>query len=511
METDGILGKRENRIPRALHVQVAGRAAACLPSDCSHLWILYGDWGGDKAPPPCSPRRALALSLRVAPRDTLFPPMEAFLRGCGPVGCADRGTLKKMRASGLRSYLSGSLCRPLQERLARTACEKTRVLCVNVGFRNRGRLPRSMREVAKISLPSAPLDAGMALRNALRLARLVSTVDIVQGHTPWSGDRPSHPQLWKTVLGTALRALSMGEEAARAVERSTELNVAYCVDLVYSEPAAVSAYSLIQHNLDHDLAVYFFHRGGGFDVTTKLVRALRSSFPGVLLFAQDVKIDPLPYASHLEYVSATTNDRLLLTSLLPEVSRVVYIDGDTVILGDLRQAGLCGGAGATGIAARDSISNLMCHPAWNGGRHYEGESSFNAGVLILDLDILRERGFEAYVRTELRRKPCNDQTLLNHYCHGKHKKLPRSANIFANCDKDLGGPRCQPVVVHFLWAPKAVASRVLNLYGPRVEKGPSVLVASSGRGPSAYRNPRLVPRTSPRYHICPRPSPQPPH
>ena len=107
-------------------------------------------------------------------------------------------------------------------------------------------------------------------------------------------------------------------------------------------------------------------------------------------------------------ITISTMDRLLLPEMLDDVSRLVYVDVDTIMLGDI-----CALArtdlGETPVAARDS--NVSEDSEWRragrslpldlatdlrrdlGHRHGYGNAALNAGVLVMDLDRMRRDDF----------------------------------------------------------------------------------------------------------------------
>ena len=109
-------------------------------------------------------------------------------------------------------------------------------------------------------------------------------------------------------------------------------------------------------------------------------------------------------------ITVSTMDRLLLPALLEDVSRVVYLDVDTLMLDDLCRLARTD-LGGRPIAARDSVVSEASE--WQrsgralpephatelrramGRRHGFGHAALNAGVLVMDLDRMRADDFTA--------------------------------------------------------------------------------------------------------------------
>lgn len=187
------------------------------------------------------------------------------------------------------------------------------------------------------------------------------------------------------------------------------------------------------------------------------------------------------------YISKVTMLRLQMPEILPkELHKVLYLDVDLVVMGSLR--GLWSGApckgswntsDSAGICARSTLkydsewltNELLKRPVVN-RTSFELFSArqFNAGVLLLDLDVLRRNEFTLKIRQMLRDSSVNDQDALNLYAMGMHAEMAPEYNAmvyFADgAGKNFAGLEA-PMIVHFdgplkPWACKGAAALKAN-------------------------------------------------
>jgi len=155
------------------------------------------------------------------------------------------------------------------------------------------------------------------------------------------------------------------------------------------------------------------------------------------------------------HVPIATQARLRLPSILPCVRKLLWIDLDAFVVGPLRGA-WNQATGECGIAARSSIINYMYDKY--GGKDYPSLStwheqygkSFNAGVMVIDLEHLREMNFEeTIVDYWAAEKGTNDQVALNLVCNGTHGELDPGMNVFQGTPADQTPTRNAWIIAHF--------------------------------------------------------------
>jgi len=161
----------------------------------------------------------------------------------------------------------------------------------------------------------------------------------------------------------------------------------------------------------------------------------------------------------------TTNYRLLLPELAPDLSRAVYLDADTVIVSSM--AGLLDTELSEDwlAAVPDAGAPLAAGPSGPDWRELgipAGATYFNAGVVVMPLPLWRERGLGAQTLAVLReRKPrWGDQDALNVVCQGHIRQLPRRYNLQLNdatgrslnwalWPEDVSAALNDPALVHY--------------------------------------------------------------
>ena len=174
-----------------------------------------------------------------------------------------------------------------------------------------------------------------------------------------------------------------------------------------------------------------------------------------------------------ERITVSTMDRLLLPELLPDVDRAVYIDVDTVVLGDVCELGRLDLAGSP-VAARDATVSAASE--WRqaarrlpgpralelqrrtGLAHGFRGAALNAGVLVMDLARMRRDGFTATYLAWVERYGLHDQDVMLAYLGPGRRVLdPRWNALPALEDLDeLGDPQ----VIHWAELPKPWQDRL---------------------------------------------------
>jgi lipopolysaccharide biosynthesis glycosyltransferase len=192
-----------------------------------------------------------------------------------------------------------------------------------------------------------------------------------------------------------------------AVDRATVTDLVVAFDQNLTYPAAVLLESVVT-NASGPLRLWVLGRGLT-DAYQEWLAAAFPSTPMTFLPCDRISYEVAgPKRRIPRRITVSTMDRLLLPVMLEDVHRVVYIDVDTLMLGDVCRLAATDLADRP-VAARDS--NVSEASEWQrAGRHLDeptatefrrglsmhhgfGHPALNAGVLVMDLNRMRRDTF----------------------------------------------------------------------------------------------------------------------
>lgn len=236
--------------------------------------------------------------------------------------------------------------------------------------------------------------------------------------------------------------------------------ICYCTDKGYLLPSIVSANSLIKNASTDDFDIYIFT----IDVPESVLDEVRASpYCARIRFVPIERkwrgaYDPKLYDNR---IPDSTIGRLTIHHYLDRTyDKMVYIDGDTFVFGDI--APLIGGAFPRGRigAVDDAVEFSRAAPGPYGAfnrRYLSGigipasEHYFNAGVIIADGETWKKVSDEAYAffLQNVEKCACHDQSALNWAARGRKVRLSlRWNSISAYTERGLTR-LVQPVIRHY--------------------------------------------------------------
>ena len=242
-------------------------------------------------------------------------------------------------------------------------------------------------------------------------------------------------------------------------EKKGTIPLFFATDDNYLPFLAVTLQSLWENSShDYDYKIYVLHSGVRKDFEEKIMHFSKDGF--IISFV-DVT-EPLKKISSLlhlrDYYTNTTYFRVFIAEMFPEYDKALYLDCDTVVLGDI-----------SALYGYDLGDNLIAGAPCEGVNSYEvyreyvrtvdgldPDYFFNAGVILMNLKAFREENFYGQFAELLGRYKftlIQDEDYLNVLCQDRVLRLPRAWNK-TPVGKDLL-PREELRIVHYLmtWKP----------------------------------------------------------
>lgn len=228
---------------------------------------------------------------------------------------------------------------------------------------------------------------------------------------------------------------------------TVDIALAFDADIASYVPVLINS---IISSTTSQIHFWFLTRG----VAEAEILDISNRFPEICITS--ISCDDVVYKNMsgiIKHTTLSTMDRLLIPSLLPDLSRIIYFDVDIVVCGDINelyQMNLGGYALAARSAVLEATSDgyanvyrpsmrLPSQLAWDLRRTMHSRfplnfKGLNAGVLVLDLQKMRADEFSPTYIAFAERYGMNDQEVLNCYVGPNRAELPAGWNLFPSQD-----------------------------------------------------------------------------
>lgn len=256
------------------------------------------------------------------------------------------------------------------------------------------------------------------------------------------------------------------------------INVCLSTDNNYSKYAGVVIASILS-NANPEDELHFYILDGGIQKENKeKILSLKNIKNCEITF---VPIDKNLFEVYKNigthaYISLSACYRLKLSSLLPKIDKVLYLDCDVIVNSDLndlfnKDISEYYAAGIRDIAMKSS----GYIPKLNDGNIY-----FNSGVLLFNLSKIRqdniESRFEQYTKENIKTIRVGDQEIINVVCQGKIKQIDSEWNVQSSNFVNRSDYTKTPKIVHYIGRQKPWIFGSMNywkdLYFSALQKTP---------------------------------------
>ena len=229
----------------------------------------------------------------------------------------------------------------------------------------------------------------------------------------------------------------------------------------YAPYCAVMLQSLVKTNPNLELCVHILTNDISSEYKDKISSILNSNRKGCIFHCVDeTRLEGVKFRK-ANPLSKSAYYRILLSSLLPTIDCVLYLDVDILINGDISPLFSLDMKEYGVAACRDSLRSPICDDHRAQLNLSYSDSYFNSGVMLINLDYWRNNSVEDKLIEFSRRDRYvyfHDQDALNYVfkhkwyqMHPKYNYLNLSfydKRMFAN-DKDETEYINNPVVIHF--------------------------------------------------------------
>lgn len=253
------------------------------------------------------------------------------------------------------------------------------------------------------------------------------------------------------------------------------MEIVCATDRCYVMQTCIMLTSLFENNRGERIRVHLLHDDIGSENLSKVEHAVSVYAQQVLFYSMDDELfHELPIErdgqnSHVG-TSYATYYRLFLTKILPsDITRVIYLDGDLIVMDSLKELWNFDMHDKAIAAVPDSYTDTVTH--YNRLHYPMYKGYFNAGVLLINLDYWREHNllesFIEYGSANNGILVCHDQDILNYLLQDNKIVLPLRYNMLNEYwfelrysivawtyNEQIKFGQQHPAIIHFTGIPK---------------------------------------------------------
>lgn len=225
------------------------------------------------------------------------------------------------------------------------------------------------------------------------------------------------------------------------MNKAETINILCATDENYAPYCGIMLTSLFESNKDYHFVVYILEDGSVTEENVKKYQRLASKYGNeiVLKTINESMVKGFPM-NEQSCITIPTYYRLLVAELLPkELKKVIYLDGDIVVVRDIRSLWDVNLNGMAIAGVKGPSPSYEEHCISLG--YLPSFGYFNSGVLVCNLDYWREHDlmdeFVKFISKHSSDLTMMDQDVLNGVLYSKKYLLPNRYNFmnisFLNC------------------------------------------------------------------------------
>lgn len=230
------------------------------------------------------------------------------------------------------------------------------------------------------------------------------------------------------VAGAFGACLWFFEEHDTGEKVNESIPIAMALDDGYTYPTLVAITSMMESKTSNSVYEYYIMHPGEFTEDSKLkLQSLANKYKDCRINLIDMG-EEYKNANDKGHITTPTYYRLSLPKILPDVDKLIWIDGDTITRGDLNEMY---NLDMSGLYCRGFLdSNVGATKSFG----VENDHCICAGVMLLNLAELRKddmfNKFKSFIEENNDKLVQHDQTVINVLCGDKMGILPAKFGVF---------------------------------------------------------------------------------
>ncbi len=226
----------------------------------------------------------------------------------------------------------------------------------------------------------------------------------------------------------------------------SKINVCLACDNNYAKYAGVVIASVLANSKQEDELSFYLLDGGIEEEKKSEISSLKSIKDCRIEF---IKIDEKMFEDYKavqthSYISLATYYRLKLSTLLPDVERIIYFDCDMIVNSSLAD-----------LFYTDFSENIIAGVRDINRRMLKKNSSYiNAGMVVFDLKKIREQNIEeqflTYTKENIENINMGDQQIINDVLKGRIKIVDDEWNVQSSNFTNRSSYTKHPKVIHYV-------------------------------------------------------------
>ncbi len=290
------------------------------------------------------------------------------------------------------------------------------------------------------------------------------------------------------------------------------MEIVCSADNNYVMPTGIMLTSLLENNKGNEVNIHLLD-GGLTDLSKSQLSDICNQYNQHITFypMDDKLFENFPMGENFQVThinTMATYYRLYMSKVLPkDIDKVIYLDGDMIILDSLMSMWNYPMEGKAIAAIPDPYNNRVNH--YNMLRYPMNLGYFNAGVLLIDLRYWREHDclelFLDIVDKYKNRLSSHDQDVLNVAFMNDKIVLPLKYNVMPSYlfklkynplswefEEQIVEAQKHPVIIHFSFVPKPWHKDCINPYKGEFEKYKNMTIWSDYKESKALSHRKVI-------------------